>query len=156
MIVNFFPRLRRALTACALLCFCCAGCGPSVDEPDDALLQQRVTALISLGWGWLHAENVELVRRVRDGDNWDVAFSYDVVIDVEGKDLPKEQKERFASFLPMCRDIALNKGARCPVSERVLFTHTEAYGWMPVAVVEFVPSMQQNIASWKPDADAGQ
>ena len=117
--------------------------------PDDAMLTQRMSAAINLGWGWLRAEDVRVVTREKRGGNYAVTFSYSVLIDKDEDELPPEERERFRQFLPMCSHLPIARGIPCPLRETMLFADTKEYGWMPELFIQYRPEMLQAIAAWK-------
>jgi len=134
-----------ALLALPLLCACSLF---SPDPPDAEALKKSMAATISVGWGWLHAENVALVHGNYEGRAYAASFEYDLVIDVDGSLLDEKQKERFAQFLPMCAHVPLLPGERCHLGETLLFVETEKYGWAPELAVRLTPDLLPKIAAW--------
>ena len=104
-------RVRRAFLLC-LLCALLPACSLfAKEEPEPKLLEQRTGAFIDIGWSWLHAENVRLLRGSWQGERYSAVFEYDIVLDAAVESLPAFERERFATFLPMCADQGREKGA---------------------------------------------
>ncbi len=121
----------------------------SGSKPDEALLIQRMKASISLGWGWLHVENISIARQETQGGNYTVTFDYSVVLDQDEAALPPEERMRFRRFLPMCSNLPIARGTSCSLREEMLFVHTWRYGWMPDPFIKFRPELLKDIADWK-------
>ncbi|MDR1947513.1 MAG: hypothetical protein LBQ51_10175 [Desulfovibrio sp.] len=122
----------------------------SAKAPDGKILQQRMSAVIDMGWPWLHVENMSVASLdLKDKNRCEVRFVYELVFDVDGPALSEDEKSRFSQFLPMCADTDLRKGARCKVGETMLFVVTREYGWMPEPAVRVTPWNLARIAAWK-------
>lgn len=121
----------RTTLLCFLFFFLPACSFFAKNEPEAAVLEQRTKALIDVGWSWLHAENVRLLRASWQGERYIGIFEYEIVSDVEMGLLPEFEKERFSIFLAMCEGRMINIGSRCHVLESISFIETDEYGWMP-------------------------
>ena len=149
------PRCAGRLLALLVLPLLCACSFFSPDPPDAEALKKNMAATISVGWGWLHAENVALVHGNYEGKGYAASFEYDLVIDVDGSLLDEGQKERFARFLPMCAHVPLLRGERCHLGETLLFVEVEKYGWVPELAVRLTPELLPKIAAWSEQEHPG-
>lgn len=130
-----------------LLCAACSG-KPSPEAPETALLEKRATALITLGWKWLHAEKMVITRQSELDGRYTALCQYDVVLEADVSALPQEEQERYRNFLPLCAENTLVLGERCHVSESMNFVFTEEFGWMPEPAVLYAPNLLPDIAVW--------
>jgi hypothetical protein len=148
-----FSACNARIAAFAVLAAVCMYAGYtffSSRPPADAVLLQRMNALITMGWPSLHVENISVIHGECTGKgSFEAKFTYDLVLDADGPSLSEEEKTRFVRFLPMCAGMEMVRGARCRVDETMLFVETPEYGWMPEPAVRLTPGNLAWIAAWK-------
>lgn len=123
-----------------------AGCSSG---PAETLLEKRLAATINYGWGWITAEEVDLLKSEETKTGIMGTFSYTLVIQKDAHLLPQEAVATFRQYVPQCKSVPIQKGKRCTLEETLLFVESSVHGWVPEIIARKRPELLNHITSDK-------
>ena len=127
-----------------------SSCAFFEDKPDEKTAVQRLSAMVALGWQWLHVDSVQVLSMRSVYDGYEVSFAYDVVFGKNETELTEDERLALQRFLPMCAAVPVARGNRCGVRESLVFVQTKDHGWMPELVLRFNKLNSDDIVGWTP------